>query len=95
MLKEQGLPDNFIDNFLKNSCKATMLANMHQCKWDSVNCILTTEEEVSHAAKTKAFEGADWFKDVFGLLTQNAGTQQRYTAPETLFNLDKSGSCPS
>jgi hypothetical protein len=37
ILKEQGLPDDFIDNLLKNFCEATMLAKMHQCKWDSAN----------------------------------------------------------
>jgi hypothetical protein len=37
VLKEQGLSEEFIDDLLKNSCKATMLAKMHQCKWDPVN----------------------------------------------------------
>ncbi len=42
--------------------------------------------------KTKAFEGAAWFKDKFGLLVQTSRRQKRYTAPEALFNLDESGS---
>jgi hypothetical protein len=42
--------------------------------------------------KNKAFEGAAWFKDKFGLLVQNSRNQKRYTAPEVLFNLDESGS---
>ncbi len=42
--------------------------------------------------KTKAFEGAAWFKDKFGLLAQNSRNQKRYTAPEALFNLNESGS---
>jgi hypothetical protein len=42
--------------------------------------------------KTKAFEGAAWFKDEFGLLLQTSPKQKRYTAPEALFNLDESGS---
>jgi hypothetical protein len=29
VLKEQGLPEEFIDDLLKNSCEATMLAKMH------------------------------------------------------------------
>ncbi len=92
VLKEQGLPEEFINDLLKNSCEATMLAKMHQCKWDPVNRVLTTEEEVAQVEKTKAFEGAAWFKDKFGLLTQNSRNQKRYTAPEALFNLDESGS---
>jgi hypothetical protein len=91
MLKEQGLPDKFIDDILKNLCEATMLAKMHECAWDPATKTLTTEEEVSQAAKTKAFEGAAWFKDEFGLLAKNPRNQKRYMAPEALFNLDKMG----
>ncbi len=53
VLKEQGLPDDFINNLLKNSCEATMLAKMYQCKWGPDNQVLTTEEEVSCAKKTR------------------------------------------
>jgi hypothetical protein len=91
VLKEQGLPEEFIDDLLKNSCEAMMLAKMHQCKWDPVNQVLTTEEEVAQMEKTKAFKGAAWFKDEFGLLAQNSRNQKRYTAPEALFNLDELG----
>ncbi len=87
MLKEQGLPDKFIDDILKNSCEATMLAKMHKCAWDPATKTLTTEREVSQAAKTAA-----WFKDEFGLLAKNPRNQKRYMAPEALFNLDKTGS---
>jgi hypothetical protein len=37
LLKEQRLPDDFANNLLKNSCEATMLAKMYQCKWDPDN----------------------------------------------------------
>jgi hypothetical protein len=37
VLKEQGLAEEFIDDLLKNSCEATMLDKMHQCKRDPVN----------------------------------------------------------
>ncbi len=53
VLKNQGLPDDFINNLLKNSCEGTMLAKMYQCKWDPHNQVLTTEEEVSCAEKTR------------------------------------------
>ncbi len=92
VLKKQGLPEKFIDDLLKNSCEAAMLAKMHQCKWDPVNRVLTMEEEISQVEKIKAFGGAAWFKDKFGLLAQNSRNQKRYTAPEALFNLDESGS---
>jgi len=91
MLKEQGLPEDFIDDLLRNLCEATMLAKMHECTWDPVTKTLTTEEEVSQVAKTKAFVGAAWFKDEFGLLAKNSQNQKRYTAPEAIFNLDETG----
>jgi hypothetical protein len=55
-LKEQGLPKDFIDSLLRNSCEATMLANMSQCTWDSVNWVLTTDDELAKEEKTKAFK---------------------------------------
>ena len=91
VMKEQGLPDKFINDLLKNSCEAMMLPKIHQCKWDPVSKTLTTEEEVSQVANINTFEGAAWFKDKFGLLAKNPRNQKRHTAPEALFNLDKAG----
>jgi hypothetical protein len=34
MSKEQGLPEEFIDDLIKKSCKASLMADMHHCKWD-------------------------------------------------------------
>jgi hypothetical protein len=69
-----------------------MLADMSRCKWDANTRTLTTEDKRDQAEKTKAFEGAAWFKDEFGLLGQKARNQKRYTAPEALFNLEDAGS---
>jgi hypothetical protein len=91
-LKEQGLPDEFINELLQKLCKATMLANMHRCKWDAATWTLTTEDKLDQVEKIKAFEGAAWLKDEFGLLGQKAHNQKRYAAPEALFNLDDAGS---
>jgi hypothetical protein len=90
-LKEQGLPDKFINNLLQKLCKATMLADMHRCKWEAVNRVLTTKEDIAQTKKNKAFEGAAWFRDEFGLLGQNTRNQRGYTAPKALFNLDDAG----
>ncbi len=90
-LKEQGLPDKFINKLLQKLCEATMLADMHRYKWDAANWVLTTKDELAQAEKTKAFEGAVWFRDEFGLLGQTACNQKRYAAPKSLFNLDDTG----
>jgi hypothetical protein len=91
-LKEQGLPDEFVNELLQRSCEATMLAEMHRCKWDATTRTLMTEDERDQAEKTKVFKGAAWFKDEFGLLGQKARNQKWYTAPEALFNLEDAGS---
>jgi hypothetical protein len=92
MLKEQGLPEDFIDELIKKSCEALMLAGMHSCKWDAENWVLTPEDELARVEKTRLFEGDAWFKDKFGLLRRNKKNQRKYTAPEALFNLDDAGS---
>jgi hypothetical protein len=88
----QGLPNDFVKELLQRSCEATMLADMSRCKRDANTRTLTTEDEQDQAEKTKASEGAAWFKDKFGLLGQKARNQKRYTAPEVLFNLEDAGS---
>jgi hypothetical protein len=90
---DYGLPATFVEDLLKNSCEATMLASRHRCKWDTATKTLTTEEDKVQAAKDMAFEGAAWFKDEFGLLGHNAARNAtRFAAPEALFNLDDAGS---
>ncbi len=54
-LKEQGLPNEFTKELLQWSCEATMLANMHRCKWDPATRTLTTEDKCAQVEKTKAF----------------------------------------
>jgi hypothetical protein len=34
-LKEQGLPDEFIDKLLQKLCEAMMLSDIQCCKWDA------------------------------------------------------------
>ncbi len=91
MLIEQGLPEDFISGLLNESCKATMLAEGTKCQWDTDSRTLTTEDQMNRKEEAKAFEGAFWFKDDFGLLAKGS-KQKKYAAPEALFNLDSSGS---
>ena len=91
-LIEHGLPQDFVDELLENSCKASMLAERHRCKWDTATNTLTTVKDSIESKKAKAFEGAAWFRDEFGLLRKNATRNQTcYTAPKTLFDLDNVG----
>ncbi len=77
MLIEQGLPEDFITGLLNKSCKATMLAEATKCKWDSNSRTLTTENKMNREEETRAFKGASWFKDEFGLLAK--GSKQKNT----------------
>ncbi len=91
ILIEQGLPEDFITGLLNKSCEATMLAKATKCKWDSNSRTLITEDEMNCEEETRAFEGASWFKDEFGLLAKGS-KQKKYATPEALFNLDGGGS---
>jgi hypothetical protein len=87
MLMEQGLPKEFIKDLLSRTCEASMVAEMHKCKWDEKTRTLTTADEAKREKEVKAFESASWFKDEFGLLAKAAGKEKNYTAPEALYNL--------
>ena len=92
-LFEHGLPQDFVEDLLEHSCEATMLAERHQCKWDTATKTLTTAEDSIEAEKAKAFEGAAWFWDEFSLLGKNATRNQScYVPSEALFDLDDAGS---
>jgi hypothetical protein len=70
VLLEHDCTGEFTKELLKCLCKASMLAEMHNCKWDATTRTLTTIEEEDRKKEIKAFEGAAWFKGEFGLLTK-------------------------
>jgi hypothetical protein len=76
ILLEQGLPQEFVEDLLEHLCEATLLAERHRCKWDTATKTLTTAEDSIEAEKAKAFEGAAWFRDEFGLLGKNAARNE-------------------
>ncbi len=92
MLVEQGLPKEFIKDLLSCTCEASMVAEMHKCKWDEGTRTLTTADKAKREKEVKAFESASWFKDEFGLLAKAAGKEKNYTAPKALYNLSGAGS---
>ncbi len=66
MLKEQGLPKEFIKDLIKKSCEASLVTDMHHCKWDSITRVLTTGDDLAGASKVKSFEGAAWIRMSLG-----------------------------
>jgi hypothetical protein len=91
MLIKQGLPEDFITGLLNKSCKARMLPEVTKCQWNTNFRTLTTVDEMNREEETKAFKGASWFKDEFGLLAKGL-KQKKCATLEALFNLDGGGS---
>jgi hypothetical protein len=68
MLLEIDFTKDIIKKLLKNSCEASLVAQIPQCKWHSGSWTLTTPEEERKNKAVKSLESAGWFKDEFGLL---------------------------
>jgi hypothetical protein len=77
-LQEQGFANDFINSLLRNSCEATMLADISRCTWDPVDQVLNTENEFAKEEKTKAFKGAAWFGMSSGFWARMQGTRKVY-----------------
>jgi hypothetical protein len=61
MILEQSLPKNFINDLIKKSCRAYMVAKQSTCIWDATTRTLTTVSKAARETDTKAFEGCDNF----------------------------------
>jgi hypothetical protein len=88
VLRDQGMPDDFLLELLKRSCNPTMINKMNSCTWDPESGILTTAKEVSTNIAQIALESAPWYKNAFADLL---GLEIKTLAPppEMLYNLDK------
>jgi hypothetical protein len=86
MLREHGMPKEFIKDLLEISCEASLVAEVCKCTWDEKIRTLTTKEEEEKNKIVKAFESATWFKDKFGILGKK-DQGKKHALPEELFNL--------
>ena len=68
MLREHGMPKEFIKDLLGKSCEVSLVAEVYKCTWDEKTRTLTTKEEEEKNKLVKTFESAVWFKDKFGIL---------------------------
>ncbi len=91
MLLEIDFTEGIIKKLLKNSCKASLVAQIPQCKWHSGSRTLTTPEEERKNKAVKSLESAAWFKDEFGLLKKGPKPMLALR-PEEQFNLDGTAS---
>jgi hypothetical protein len=90
-LKDQGLPEDFLMDLLKQSCCQTMMSKVHLCGWDSETGVLTTHREAREKDATADLENTTWFKNAFKDLDLDmSGAPKALTPPpEVLFNLDE------
>jgi hypothetical protein len=78
VLKDQGLPEEFLMELFRQSCCQTMIAKITSTHWDSDMGTLTTAKELAQDKRTADLEKAAWFKVAFsGLdLDKSKGTKQ-------------------
>jgi hypothetical protein len=87
ILTEAGFTDDFLQELFRRTCEASLVAEVSTCKWDRATRTLTTRADERHEKAIKAFEGAAWFKDEFGMLKKGSKDSSRMPK-EALFNLD-------
>ncbi len=88
MLLKADFPKDCV-KLIKESCKASLVAEVSSCKWDGKTRTLTTVADEKHEKGLKAFEGAAWFKDEYRFLKKEPKPQP-CLPPKELYNLDGS-----
>jgi hypothetical protein len=86
-LTDAGFTDEFLQELLRRTCEASLVAEVATCKWDNATRTLITREDERHEKAIKAFEGAVWFRDEFGMLKKGSKDSSRLPK-DALFNLD-------
>ncbi len=76
MLRDQGMPEDFIKDLLGKLCEASLVADVYKCTWGQTMRTLTTKEEEKKDEEIKAFESPPWFREVFGFLRKKQGSRK-------------------
>jgi hypothetical protein len=87
ILSDAGFTEEFLQDLLCKTCEASLVAEITTCKWDRSTRTLTTRADKKLEKAVKAFEGAAWFKDEFGIL-KRGGNDLLRLPKEARFNLD-------
>jgi hypothetical protein len=86
MLLKLDFTEDIVKSLLQKSYKASLVADILNCKWQSDVKTLTTLTEERQEKAAKDLESAAWFKDEFGLLKKGPKAQP-HVPPEEQFNL--------
>jgi hypothetical protein len=91
VLKDQGLPEGFLFELVKQLCCPVMVSEINQCTWDSDTGSLTTKQDAESNINEEDLEKALWFKDAFAdleIASNGRAKKKQAPPPERLFNLD-------
>ncbi len=84
-----SFPKKFLMELLRETCNATLVAEIHDCNWNTKTQTITTQREKEEDQDIKDLEAAAWYKQAFDLRGLGKSMKLAVTrAPEALFDLD-------
>ncbi len=88
-LQKADLDLPFIKTLLKEACCPTLVATIHNCKWDAETNTISTPEQIAEEKRMAEIEKAAWYRDEFGKhMVDGMKKAKQYTDPEALYMLD-------
>ncbi len=87
-LRDAALPEKFLMEILCKTCDSTLIAEIHDCNWDTEMQTITTPCKKKQGEDIKDLKTAAWYKQAFDVRGLGKFTKQAATkAPKALFNL--------
>ena len=85
-----ALPRKFVKELLAETCDATLVSEIEDCKWDQETLTITTSLEQKEEEDTEELEKASWWNNAFDLKEIGKKNAKRAANknPENLFDLD-------
>jgi hypothetical protein len=95
VLKDQDLPEDFLQELLRKSCCQLLVSEINHCKWDAKTGTITTLSKLKQDKSALDPQTTSWYRDAFADLALNEGNKKKLAPPpESLFNcLDLDGTC--
>lgn len=92
-LVQSGLDVDLVTRLIVAFCCPTLVSKINQYEWDEEKQELHSIKEAGNDSKLALFEKADWYFDLAKIsVSPQKKKNMEYTAPEALFNWDKTQS---